>query len=323
MTLLYAELKVYEKHLYSNIIKEIYKKIVLSYNSKRMSFYYINYTPCETEYKFTKAWNNESLLSYFTSYYYIVLSELEHLKHKHRVFIKKYESFENKDKQKNEILHFSKQLGSSAKELKKDRKAFDRFFEVSAIIERFYLIILKLEKILKYTINRVAFFLNHQHKITKNAEAMMPAIADTFLNREARNDILLEVLVSLKRECLFINSLGITATISTNTHHLVLSLAKKYKYNIWVICEAIEILSIIDFPSYESVCHQWFDELKMKDDNFIRHKIILSIACHLDKQTTLDQVVKHALLDSSPYVRQAICKILHFMTTEKQLYFLK
>ena len=221
------------------------------------------------------------------------------------------------DKQSH-VIEFSKEMGASPRQLEADKKSFQRWFGHDAITDRFYNYISNKEKLLTFSLTRLARLISEYINTVGQDEFTL----DNW--KEVNLEMVLMPLFNYKGDA----RIKVTAfkvmvqcvkclqddiqqpAFSENILRYVYRSALDHNQDIWIQTEALELLSSLSPENFKVVFLKRFEKSIGKDDIFVRHHAVLLLETYYRNIEFTPELIKTALLDKSPYVRQAISKII-------------
>ncbi|WLE98440.1 MAG: hypothetical protein QTN59_06280 [Candidatus Electrothrix communis] len=228
-------------------------------------------------------------------------------------FSNRYETASSEQEQRKHILSFAEQLGASPAQLRQDRKAFKRWFDFDAVLER-------CSSEIKDTEYRLAFHLNRIAAVTVTALAAGKGSEDekrvwrrldlgSFLEQMIRYPgdprVRKAAFLSLTRTVRPLNK-SVRETMTGN--HIISSIyrsAMDPQQDIWIQCEALALLAQISFFSCLEALTVRLSETPAGDDFFVRARAVQIAEGLLPSPAIIDSILALTEHDPSPFVRQA------------------
>jgi len=230
-------------------------------------------------------------------------SQREHYSH----FNRRYSNTVNIKKQRQQILDYARILGASRWQIQGDQKAFSRYFGQDAVVGRY-------QRLLKLSERRLAFFLKRlgvlasivlseeswQHYNLENAiKPLLQYPGDIRVRIEALRCLstCLKKLPDKIQE----------DSVSISTVQYIYRACVDYHENVWIQCEALNLLESFSIQSLPVVLKKRFTEPGEGDDLFVRQQLVHLWGRNLQRLPDLISVI---VKDPSPFVRQALAKTL-------------
>ncbi len=228
-------------------------------------------------------------------------------------FSNRYETASSGQEQRKHILHFAEQLGASPAQLRKDRKAFKRWFDFDAVLER-------CSSQIKDTEYRLAFHLNRIAAVTVTALAAGKKAEDekrvwrrlglgSFFEQMIRYQgdprVKKAAFLSLTRT---VRPLSESVRETMTGNHIISSIyrsAMDPQQDIWIQCEALALLAQISFFSCLEALTVRLSETPAGDDFFVRARAVQIAEGLLPSPAIIDSILALTEHDPSPFVRQA------------------
>ena len=250
------------------------------------------------------------------------IQRVHSLTERFREFQRLYPLAPNETEQQRTILDFARDLGASARQLKGDAKAFGRFFDYDAVVERYNRRRNEAEQLTEFALNRwgcaiAAVF----------SKAVIPGVSRLWFRLEVESiccsviefrfdervqqaawnclrDATSEIPPELCRE-LIRNETLLRATRTAQDDRLP----------VWTQCAALEFLQNPADETFVAVLQARFQNARQGDDFFVRRRAVRLAAKHFYRLPELSSLIQPALADTSPYVRQATGRLLSVAET--------
>ncbi|MGB5684836.1 MAG: hypothetical protein WBM35_03425, partial [Candidatus Electrothrix sp.] len=233
-------------------------------------------------------------------------------------FSNRYETASSEQEQKKQILSFAEQLGASPAQLRKDRKAFKRWFDFDAVLER-------CSSQIKDTEYRLAFHLNRIAAVTVTALAAgkepedekrvwrrlgLGAFFEQMIRYPGDPRVKKAAFLSLTST---VRPLSESVRETMTGNHIISSIyrsAMDPQQDIWIQCEALALLAQISFFSCLEALTGRLSETQAGDDVsgddfFVRARAVHIAEGLLPSPAVVDSILALTEYDPSPFVRQA------------------
>ena len=216
------------------------------------------------------------------------------------------------------ILSVARKLGSAGSSLRKDREAFRRWFGYDTIVERVNRRICQCEYELTILLNvlggigPLALF-----------EAGDVLSQDRLWNRFGLGNLLKSMLVFRGDPRVKIQGFKCLAgcfaallpefknkAVDAGTLALIYRSSLDASEQVWIQCEALRLLVVVDPDSFMKVLKQRLEHPGEGDDIFFRRRAVLMLGEHLSEHPELVELITVILKDPSPYVRQGLALVL-------------
>jgi poly-gamma-glutamate synthase PgsB/CapB len=239
---------------------------------------------------------------------------LERLKHRNADYSQRYSKAVSDDEKNRLILDYARDLGASDKQLRGDKKAFNRWFGHDAVSDRYQRRFLETERYLSFvlqSLGRIAAL-----TITEDGEtvgyqqfwerlALEPVIKPLLRYQGDKRVVsaafhsLTEALdtmpVELQHECL-------TESSQRFIYHSCLST----RQSVWIQCEALRLLRSASPNFLAIVLRRRLRHPLANDDLFVRRTAVDIIGQQLPSNQRLAALIRLVVKDPSPSVRQKL-----------------
>jgi poly-gamma-glutamate synthase PgsB/CapB len=243
---------------------------------------------------------------------------LEQLRRQYERFDRAIKVSPNAEDQRHLILNFARDLGAPPKELKKDAAAFSRWFGADAVTDRYQRLHARHEQYAAFLLGRLAAVAaNAVRGICRPNEQMafwnllqLESVVKPILVHEgdvrlklAAFRCLASVLSAMAAE---IQELAVD---DTTLQYLYRS-ALQHQQHVWIQCAALELLITLSWASFERALQQRLLQPLPGDDLFVRRRAVQLLARHFPRLARGQALAAALLLDPSPFVRQALPKVV-------------
>ncbi len=277
----------------------------------------------------TKEEHSKFLVNYLVDMIEDILIEIKDLNSNFTKFRREYSRSTLKREKDKILIEYAKIFGS--KDLDGDKKAIDRYFDDMALSDRYKKQVAKREKKIVFLLGRIGVISNIL--LTKNLSTIEYKSIFKSLNIEKVVILLLSysgdkrVLIS-SFKCL--NDAfrdmpkGLNDNITRdNILKFIYRASLDSRQNIWVQCESLSLLSYLSLSSFQIVLKKRLSNPKDGDDIFLRARAIALMGKHLNILPKLNNLIETILRDESPFVRQALVKILKNLSEKDLIKYLK
>lgn len=217
------------------------------------------------------------------------------------------------------ILNFSKKLGATDSDLKKDELAFSRWFGADAVMDR-------CNRRISHSERKLALCLKQLGSLAAKMLLNTNATSDVYelwekLNLEASlnpllaydgdNRILIsafhclsEALQSLPKELQ-------ESAVESNTLQYIYRAALDRNQSIWIQTEALRLLKSLSPGSAITVLQNRLSDPAEGDDLFLRSSAVSILTTIISDYPEVNELLAYVAEDKSPYVRQTFAKNLN------------
>lgn len=197
-------------------------------------------------------------------------------------------------------LEFAKELGASPKELKKDKRAFSRWFDFNAVADRCRHQISSMEHELGFIIDRLGLLMVLEPSHPKTSLLLL--LTDWAQHYRGNHRIKTKALESILKL--------LTPEVSLDSevfYYLSLSDEK----DVWIQCNSISILQYLNPSLFKEVAAKRLNTYHTGADFFVRQHITTLLS---QGELSLDSLFVASILnDPSDFVRQALCQKISFL----------
>jgi len=247
--------------------------------------------------------------------------QLQALRLHHTEFTQRYAHAISEEEQRHHILDYAKALGQSAKGLKKDQRAFERWFGMDAVVDRYQRRHTRCERMISFCLGR--FGVLSAHLIEQTAEPALQsslwtrlALEQTIkplLAHDGDNRVVVEAFRSLATALKALPASMQERAIHEGTLQFIYRSALEHHQQVWVQCEALNLLQSLSTASLVTALHQRLAktvQTSAEDDLFVRRHAVELLGNNVAALPELAELIPVVLQDPSPYVRQQLAKVL-------------
>ena len=216
------------------------------------------------------------------------------------------------------ILDYAKELGATPGQLRRDKRAFGRWFGDDAMADRYTRRVAQAERKMAFALGRLA---------VAAAEAIEMEGADVGYDRCWRGLKIEQAVRRLlaydgdRRVCLAAFQCLARALrtlppeqreqcTEEGTVQYVFRSALESRQNVWIQCEALSLLQHTAPASLDDALENRLGSPRSGDDLFVRRHAVRLLGEHMHDRPRLAGLAEKALTDSSPFVRQALASAL-------------
>ncbi len=232
-------------------------------------------------------------------------------------FNKRYDKAFKAEEKEKLIIDFAQTLGAKKQQLQGDQKAFSRWFGQDAMIERYQRRQSMSERKLAFCLQRINVLMGI---VLSEMDSEMDI--DLWLRLDLENRI--EPLLHDKRDsrtrleafrCLAtaLKKLPVQIqedSVTPSTLQLIYRASVDNKEDIWIQCEAIKLVENFSPEILQAVLKKRFETPSKGDDLFVRKQAVQILGQNFQRLPELLDLIQLVIMDSSPFVRQALPKAL-------------
>jgi poly-gamma-glutamate synthase PgsB/CapB len=223
-----------------------------------------------------------------------------------------------------QILKYARDLGASRRQLRGDARAFSRWFGYDAVTDRYVRRQCAAERFLAFCLKRLgvvsAFILARlseeasPHEVWRRLaleKTVQPVLAYEGDPRVAcaafqALSMALRALPEEVQEC----------TVEEGTLQFIYRSAMQVRQDVWLQCEAINLLQSLSISSLEKVLEKRLLEPARGDDLFVRRHAVKVWSENIGRAPGLARLAAALLEDPSPFVRQGLAAALGGLPAE-------
>jgi len=242
-------------------------------------------------------------------------------------YTKRYSRSKSQTERQQYILEFAKTLGADKSQLREDKKAFNRWFGHDAITDRFQQKIAELEKYQSLVLERLGVICRdylggvYETRIPPQELDKRAFNLDEWKPLELEETILPGFIYSgdgrVRINAFKCLSLAISETpqgylgslVSDSSIQFIYRAALDHRLESWIQTEALNLLSRLSADDFITVFQQRFKNIGDHNDIFVRYQAVMLLGKFLSSHQA-EHLLALIPLDPSPYVRQALTKIL-------------
>ncbi|MCA9214774.1 MAG: hypothetical protein KDB27_17000, partial [Planctomycetales bacterium] len=244
------------------------------------------------------------------------LAHIESLEKATTDFRRLYPQAPNEYEQRQLILCLAVELGATRRGLRKDAAALNRWFEHDAIVERATRVITEAQQRLAFYFERLGTtatrVLETSEPTAQCAAWQSLCLESTVLSitKQRLDDrVVAAALNCLEKGLSSIRNQEVVDTLSQSTTTFVQLAASSDRYSTWVQCAALSVLQRTHREAFAQTVRHRFKRAQAADeksnsDIFVRFHLTQLLARDAASRKETSQLIRLALSDRSPYVRQ-------------------
>ncbi|MEN8219331.1 MAG: hypothetical protein ABFS56_23815 [Pseudomonadota bacterium] len=235
------------------------------------------------------------------------LSNIDRRREQYTQFNKHYSNTVNINEKRQHILDYARTLGASKRHIHGDNKAFSRWFGQDAVAGRY-------QRHLKMSERRLAFFLKRLGvlaSIVLSEERLnLENAIKPLLQYPGDTRVRIEALRCLSKCLKQLPEQIQEDSVSSSTLQYIYRACVDYQENVWIQCEALNLLDTFSIQSLPVILKKRFTEPGDGDDLFVRQQAVHLWGRNLQRLPELLELIPVIVKDTSPFVRQALAKTL-------------
>ncbi len=246
-------------------------------------------------------------------------AKITEMKNLHEQFHKRYSYAQSGEQQENCILDYAKELGSGFWKLKQDRRAFRRYFDFDAIVDRYLRFLRSREKKLVFLIKSLTIVYCDIVSTIENIEELWQVLQlekhfAMFLKYKENKHIRIIAFKNFSKVLQVLPENLRQTSISEETLQSIFKACLETSEEVWIQCEAIELLQFLSQDSLETVLGERLRKISPGDDLFVRRAAVNVLGRNISNTPSLELLMTTILDDPSPFVRQEVARIQVYST---------
>jgi len=242
------------------------------------------------------------------------LSRTEVLKRQHLEFVKGLQNLATPEDIRGHILEYARDLGASRKQLRGDRRAFNRWFGQDAVTDRYKKILQETEKMMTLSLDCLgritADFISMHGEVLGYRRLWrhfkIEQLLSPFLPYEVPTNIRLHAFKAMSRILKSMPEEHQEGAVEDSILQYIYRSALDINQDIWIQREALDLLESLSPSSFVKALRRRLEEPQKGDDLFVRRHCVRLLGRNLRRLPDLLELIPVVSADPSPYVRQAL-----------------
>ncbi|MDX8405487.1 MAG: hypothetical protein R8K50_04975, partial [Mariprofundus sp.] len=243
------------------------------------------------------------------------------LRQHHAEFTRRYARAVNEDERRFHILDYAGAMGRSRRELAKDKRAFERWFGMDAVVDRYTRRHTRCERNISFCLGRLGEV--SADLIRRTQEADQPQLwqrleieraAKPMLAHDGDSRVAIEAFRCLATALQALPQAMQEDAVDEGTLQYIYRSALESRQQVWVQCEALNLLQSLSQSSLRKALHKRLSRdiahVHEQDDLFVRRRALLILGQNLVRMPDLAELIPALLNDPSPFVRQGLPEVL-------------
>jgi len=258
-------------------------------------------------------WAAERLCTFLTQTLIRERQDLQVLRKRHAEFTRYVSGAFQDAERRRIILDYAGQLGATGRELRRDARAFSRWFDADAVTDRFHRRRGQAELEMRFGLGRLGSLarfrisnLPAEEGLTVWRRLALEHAVSLFMEDDADSRVRIAAFRCLSTVIQSLPAELQGRVLSEDTLRLVMRVAQKTDEDVWIQSAALELLGTLSPPSLGSVLRRRFQSPAEGDDIFVRRRAAGLLASHCQQLPEAEELIPLVLGDSSPYVRQGL-----------------
>lgn len=246
-------------------------------------------------------------------------TQLVSLRLQHAVFTQHYARSANEEERRYHILAYAKAMGRGERALAQDRKAFERWFGMDAVADRYRRAHTRCERSISFCLGRLGAVSAHLIGQTDRPAAAvslwdkleLELVLKPLLAHDGDSRVVIEAFRCLSTALQALPAALQEAAVNEGTLQSIYRSAQDSHQQVWVQCEALSLLQSLSPGSLHTALRKRLTEPGEGDDMFVRRRAVGLLGQNLIRLPAAAALVKAVLDDPSAFVRQALPAALH------------
>ncbi len=228
-------------------------------------------------------------------------------------YIRRFKQVATKTQERELVLEFAKRVGRSGRELRRDRRAFSRWFGFDAVVGRNRRLLGEMELEICFSFSRLGVAVSKAFISSESIQSVWrnlniePLVTDLL---EYKGDDRVNVAAFrsfatiVKGTAESLDELEVSpASIS-----MVYRFALDRRQNIWIQVEALELLAVLSKKDFAKASQNRILHPSKGDDLFVRARVAVLLGSGMADIPELLNLIPLMLFDPNPFVRQRLCR---------------
>ncbi len=216
------------------------------------------------------------------------------------------------------ILDFAAELGSSRRQLSGDKRAFKRWFDYAAVVERYVRRSAEYERCISFSLGRLGVLCALVlHEVADGNDILrwwqrldLENLIKPLLTFKGDSSVSIASFQCLSSALRALPTATRETCISDSTLQFIYRSVLERRRNTWLQCEALSLLQNLSTDSFEKALRNRLERPEKGDDLFVRRRAVRLLGVQIRQNPELCDLVDTVLHDPSPAVRQALAEIL-------------
>ena len=246
------------------------------------------------------------------------LKQLRAMSRSYTQYCSAYGRAASEQEQRQIILDFAKNLGATPKQLRRDKRAFARWFGHDALSDRYQRRHLALERQLSFRLECMGKLA--ALALTEDGEAVgyerlwnrlnLEPVVKPILSYEGDQRVTTEAFHCLSTALRGMPREFQQKSVGESTLQYIFRSTLQPTQLVWIQCEALQLLQSLSLDSLERALHKRLSNPHEDEDIFFRHRAVILLGNNFAVLAQAENLVRVVCNDPSPYVRQALAEIL-------------
>jgi poly-gamma-glutamate synthase PgsB/CapB len=245
-------------------------------------------------------------------------AQLTRLSERYSLYSQRYVKAVNEDEKQAYILEYARELGSTSRALRQDKRAFKRWFGHDAVSDRYRRQHLENERYLSFILDclgRLAALVLHTNgeavgfnKLWQRLE--LERVLQPLLQYRGDERVVISAFKALSLAIQALPTELKNSSLKEGSLRFIYQAALKNTQSVWIQCEALLLVLHAKPEQLLTILNKRFTQAKSNDDLFVRRKAVEIIGKQIIHDNAFIPLLDLASKDISPAVRQKIPEIL-------------
>lgn len=243
---------------------------------------------------------------------------IQSLRARHAEFARRHARAATATERQTHVLDYARDLGATPSQLRKDRRAFARWFDHEAIADRFRRRHAETERRVAFALRclgLLAAFLLRERGAAVGYDVLwdrfaLEALVKPLLAYDGNGAVTVAAFHCLSTALRALPPERQEHTAEESTLRFIYRSALDRRQQVWIQCEALSLLAGLSHESLQKVLEIRLGQPGEGDDLFVRRRALLLLGENLRAIPALLPLLSVVAQDPSPFVRQALARAL-------------
>lgn len=244
--------------------------------------------------------------------------KIDRLHANHQDFTSRLANARSEEEIRGHVLDYAQILGAGRRQRMGDRQAFERWFGPDAVIERYQKQFADCERHLSFSLERLgvigAYYLSAdavtpEEGVKRWGQFNLEENIGELLAYDGDVRVRIAAFRGLARVARSLSPEGLGSYLGDSSLTYSYRLAMDHRQPVWLQTEALSLLSVLGYPAVVDIIERRLSHVVDGDDFFVRQHALQVLGDHTD-DSRFETLLKTALEDPSPTVRQALIDLL-------------
>jgi poly-gamma-glutamate synthase PgsB/CapB len=240
------------------------------------------------------------------------------LRLRHEQFLRRHAHAATAEERRRHVLDYARDLGSTGRRLRADRRAFARWFDQGAVVDRFQRRHAEAERRMAFALGRLgpigALLLRERGPAVGHAGLWerlgLEPLVRPLLGYAGSSAVTVAAFRCLSTALRALPQHMQEHSVEEGTLRFIYRSCLDREQQVWIQCEALTLLESLSLESLHKVLQQRLRQPGSGDDLFVRRRAVQLLGRNLRRLPELLPLLAVVAEDPSPFVRQALAQAL-------------